>query len=648
MKQTPSSTWVPSIRYLPALLPILCLTLKIKYSLLLSTAISVVSRNLGRYGSNALGFWEKLSFFRTDVVLGFLVIPLCYLAILRVTSRRYRILFITVLNIILFFLLYATWQCYQFTGQYYSMSTLRDSLWWGWHHPEFISHYVSRGGIEEISLAIIFICGVAFWAALQEKKGMKAHEPTRWRYGIIGYLALIVLTISAPSVASSLPSTEFHKSIIIVATDSLLGIRVGEASSMEFSRLNSEELLNRYRDFAHAPQIKKDTRYWAKAQGYNVLFFIFETAPSRVLRIDGDLRDLPVLRRLREQAFIGIEHYTTYPYTNRAWFSIFSSLYPSSLGNNFTDSPGRTFPSMIHSLSNLGYVTKVYYTPNVTDADMFHSLGFQFQYSQKRMLPQELPQDTMRLSTENVQKVRIAEDSTTLHIMESDLEKWLKGKKKFCVAYGPQIGHAPWLKLKERGDQDDLIIRGRDTIKLQDEWLGELVDILQKHGQLNKTIIVVVGDHGVRTKEEDPSFQGGMIDEYSFHVPLLIYAPGVLHSTSEISWVTSHIDISPTVSNLLGINMGRSMQQGSPLWEQRLRDRVTYFFANSYLGADGYTYEGQYYMKNEVINVAYHSSTLHFDLNNLVPNNAAEFKSINETIQNMVALQEALGNKAGE
>ena len=639
--------WASSMRYLLALIPVLLLTLKIKYSLLLSTAITIVSHNLGRYGSDALGFWEKLTFFRSDILLGFILLPVCYLFIIRVLPSRYRALFVVVFNVSLFFMLYATWQCYLQTGQYYSSSTLRDSLWWGWHHPEFIGQYVSKGGIAQILLAILFICGVALWAS-RDKKGVVLHTTNRWRYGAVWYLVLVVFITLAPSIASSLPSTQYHKSIFIVATDSLLGIREGGISSKEYARLNSGELLKRYRDFVQAPAWEKDSHYWAKAEGYNVLFFILETAPARVLHLDGDLRDLPVLQRLRKQAFIGLEHYTTYPYTNRAWFSIFSSLYPSSLNDNFADKPGRYFPGMVHELSGRGYVTKVYYTPNTTDAGMFQALGFQSQYFQKRMIPQELPQDTKDIASENVQNVRIAEDRATLEILKKDVTQWLEEKQKFCVAIGPQIGHAPWLKLQGTGNQDDLIARGHETVKLQDKWLGELVDILQKQGQLDKTIIIVVGDHGVRTKQEDPSFEGGMIDEYSFHVPLLIYAPRVLRSTVAIPWVTSHIDVSPTVSDLLGITAGRSMEQGSPLWEKQLRDRVTYFFANSYLGADGYTYRGQYYMKNQVSSVVYNSRSLKFGMNNLVPDNTAEYERINGTIQNMVALQEVLGKKVAE
>jgi hypothetical protein len=640
--------WVASLRFLPALAPALALTLKIKYYLLTSTATLIVSHNLGRFGDNALSFWEKLTFFRSDLLLGFILLPICYVCILRILPGRYRASIVAILNISLCIMLYATWQCYLQTGQYYSLSTLRDSLFWAWHHPEFIGQYTSKSGIAQLSLAVIFICGTVLWAALRNKKGGVPQHETRWRYGTVVYMVLVVLISLAPSVASAVPTTQYHKSILVVATDSLLGIRDRDAFAEAYSRMDSWELMRHYRDLVHAPVYEKDPRYWGKAKGYNVLYFILETAPARVLHLDGDLKDLPVLRRLRKQAFVGLEHYSTYPYTNRAWFAIFSSLYPSSLDDNYADKPGRYFPGMIHDLSDEGYITKVYYTPNVTDAATFQSLGFKLQYLQKRMIPQELPRDANEIASESVQRLRIAEDRATLRVLENDMEGWLREDQQFCVAFGPQIGHAPWLRLQGTGNQDDLIARGHETIKLQDKWLGELVNILQKYDQLDKTIIVVVGDHGVRTRQEDPSFVGGMIDEYSFHVPLLIYVPRVLHSSVKIPWVTSHIDISPTISDLLGITAERRMEQGSPLWEEQLQNRVTYFFANSYLGADGYTYKGQYYMKNQVVNTEYENGSLKFGLNDLVPDKTPTYKLINRTIQQMVALQEALGKKAGE
>ena len=75
----------------------------------------------------------------------------------------------------------------------------------------------------------------------------------------------------------------------------------------------------------------------------------------------------------------------------------------------------------------------------------------------------------------------------------------------------------------------------------------------KEKGRLDKTLIVILGDHGLRTRREYPPFHAGTLDDVTFHVPLVLYAPGVVESTVRIPWMTSHIDIAPSVLDLLGI-----------------------------------------------------------------------------------------------
>jgi arylsulfatase A-like enzyme len=118
--------------------------------------------------------------------------------------------------------------------------------------------------------------------------------------------------------------------------------------------------------------------------------------------------------------------------------------------------------------------------------------------------------------------------------------------------------------------------------------VGELVDLLRAKGRYDETLIAVLGDHGLRARREYPPFHAGTIDDVVFHVPMVLHAPGVLTSTVRIPWMTSHIDIAPSILDLLGIEADRGLELGSPMWNPRLTDRATYFFARGYLGADGY------------------------------------------------------------
>lgn len=164
-------------------------------------------------------------------------------------------------------------------------------------------------------------------------------------------------------------------------------------------------------------------------------------------------------------------------------------------------------------------------------------------------------------------------------------------------------------------------------MRLQDKWLAEIISLLELNGWLKDTIIVVTADHGIRTRVEDPSFEGGKISNYSFNVPLLIYAPNSIHLYTEINHMTSHIDITPTILDLIGIKETNFSMQGSPLWDDRLKHRDTYFLAKNYLGSDGYYDNTYYYMYEHLTGAGYRSNNMNFDENDmLLPENAVMLK----------------------
>ena len=48
----------------------------------------------------------------------------------------------------------------------------------------------------------------------------------------------------------------------------------------------------------------------------------------------------------------------------------------------------------------------------------------------------------------------------------------------------------------------------------------------------------------------------------SFNVPLLIYAPGIITSAIHIPFVTSHVDLAPTLLALVGIHDAPLLLEG--------------------------------------------------------------------------------------
>jgi arylsulfatase A-like enzyme len=164
---------------------------------------------------------------------------------------------------------------------------------------------------------------------------------------------------------------------------------------------------------------------------------------------------------------------------------------------------------------------------------------------------------------------------------------------------------------------------------------------LKQTGTLDHTLIVLVGDHGIRTKQEHPSFSAGTLDDMTFHVPLMIFAPGILKAPRIVSTQASHIDLSPTLLDLLGLNRGRELEEGSPIWDERLKHRTTFFMARNYLGTDGYYENGRSYMLKYPIHAAFESNwdgRLHFETNDIVTEKA-QTDSVVTKLKRMNALQ---------
>lgn len=212
--------------------------------------------------------------------------------------------------------------------------------------------------------------------------------------------------------------------------------------------------------------------------------------------------------------------------------------------------------------------------------------------------------------------------------------------ERYFLGFHPQVGHAPWPDVSPDGNLETVAQRGRGLFQLQDRWLGRLVDVLERAGRLDDTIIVFTADHGIRTKLGDPELVGGRIADYSFRVPLLIWAPMALDATEQLPWLTSHIDVAPTLEHLLGLPQ-LVPSQGSPMWDARIADRTTFFFGQHYLGADGYHARDRMTMLAHMADEVYETTgSLDFEDQDLVPRNTPRHFEAENVISRMVGLQE--------
>jgi phosphoglycerol transferase MdoB-like AlkP superfamily enzyme len=83
-----------------------------------------------------------------------------------------------------------------------------------------------------------------------------------------------------------------------------------------------------------------------------------------------------------------------------------------------------------------------------------------------------------------------------------------------------------------------------------DHCLGYYFELARKENYFNNTIFVIMGDHGTMGGARDTRFSD--LSFGSFHVPLLIYAPGLIKNPEKISTIMSEPDVLPTLAGLIG------------------------------------------------------------------------------------------------
>ncbi len=618
----------------------LCILAK-SYLLVNQNGFRIIARYLGRTDTGthtSLTFWEQLTFVRSELLIELLLIPLLLLFLFRYLPRPLRAILIALLSIGVSLVLYIQFRALQETGRFVSFELLMLALSWGWHDPGANKAYLLTKEFY-IFLGCLTCLGIFLWRASKSGKAVNLASDRRWKTAISWYLAGVSL-LAVLSWIPLLPATEYHRNIL---WRSLRAFWHDDApNDGEFDGRSALELKSIYHDLTHAPAPLRDPRFFAKEKGANLIVLVLETTPARLLPADDSLADFPNFRRLQAHSIVAENQFTTYAYTNRALFSLCSSWYPADSIKTFDEQyAGLHFPGMIQSLAGAGYATAMFAPANWEgqhDHEMFRSLGFQ------QIVIPDWQQVTPRIPTDvspNWKAYRIAQDLAALALMKQEIGGWLAKKQPFAAVFVPQIGHLPWPDSIPANQNRNLFDRGRAILAMQDAWLGELLDLLEQHHQLDRTIIVVTGDHGIRTRREDPDFTGGATDDYSFHVPFRLYAPNAVAQPVHISWLTSHIDVAPSVLDLLGIESGREHEQGSPVWNPEIARRTTFFFGMQTFGADSYFSNGRYFMWSQMSGVSSVSQSPHFSLENVAPLNSPGAREVPRVISRMVGLQQA-------
>lgn len=246
------------------------------------------------------------------------------------------------------------------------------------------------------------------------------------------------------------------------------------------------------------------------------------------------------------------------PLTLPAHASILTGLQPPEHGCrvNGIHRLGTEHPTMAEMFRRHGYRTAAFVAAFVLDARFGLDRGFDV-YDDY-----EVPE-----SGDSYDENRMYEYRRADAVADSTLE-WLKTqglKPFFCWVhfYDP---HRPYYYKRDPYDKE---------IRFMDSQIGRIIKHLEKTGQLDKTLIVAVGDHGEGLGEHGEEEHGLLLHNAGVHVPLIFSLPGAIPGGKVVNRSVSHVDLLATLADLMGWDApgrtsGRSLAgafRGEPLPE---------------------------------------------------------------------------------
>jgi lipoteichoic acid synthase len=296
------------------------------------------------------------------------------------------------------------------------------------------------------------------------------------------------------------------------------------------------------------------------ARGRNVLWIILESTGAGYLGSYGAKPDpTPRLSALAEQAIVFEHAYSAYPESIKGLFSMLCASHPVPyLPVSEYVAGKRECSSLAAELRRAGYRTGFFHSGR------FRYLGMQGILDQRGF--SEL-HDAESIGGAYASSFGTDDAATAARALEF-IDRVPPGQPFFAV-YSPIAGHHPYRTPGPRkepfGGETDFD-HYRNDLYTGDLALGRLLDGLRSRGLFERTLFVIVGDHGEAFAQHPGNFAHTLyLYEENVRVPFIVAAPGLLLNQVRPPQLLSLVDLAPTTLALLGLPMPNSYQGRSGL-----------------------------------------------------------------------------------
>ena len=310
---------------------------------------------------------------------------------------------------------------------------------------------------------------------------------------------------------------------------------------------------------ASRPAVSAPGKYFGAAKGRNLIFIQVESLENAVIGAKlGGVEITPNLNALAHEGLYFSDYVASVGLGNTAdaEFATLNSLYPLPDSVAFVDYAQNTYAALPQLLADHGYGTYVFHGDVATfwnRANIYPSLGYKNWYMK----------DAFK-STRNIGITGLGDED----FFKQSLPKLMSLPRPFMATLMTLSSHTPFLlpeDLRTLVIPDDSGLSGTqaqylESVHYTDKVLGDFILSLKATGLWGDSLIVIFGDHGSYTgiSQALGNSRDGVAALKSSQVPLIILAPGT-GLRGEMTLPASHLDIYPTVANLLGVNAPRSI-----------------------------------------------------------------------------------------
>ncbi len=126
---------------------------------------------------------------------------------------------------------------------------------------------------------------------------------------------------------------------------------------------------------------------------------------------------------------------------------------------------------------------------------------------------------------------------------------------------------------KSRDSMDLLESKYRGAVSYVDRNLGKLIQFMKNESLLDDTLIIITSDHGESLTEHEIFFDHHGLYDVTTHVPLILSGPKYFPSAKRIDALVQHVDLVPTLCELMGIEAEEMSWDGKSLLPVISRDK---------------------------------------------------------------------------